>query len=122
MNTRRKRREEWREGNSVWFLYDYCAYYTSLIYSFPLLYLFCSVTSHPVTSHHALCCPVGEMSKQHAFKEDIKLRIAEVRDEVMKEPTLSISDKKEVLAYPHIFISLFPAFIFTANSPVISLC
>ena len=40
--------------------------------------------------------PLGEMSKQHAFKEDIKLRIAEVRDEVMKEPTLSISEKKEV--------------------------
>ena len=36
------------------------------------------------------------MSKHHAFREDIKLRIAEVRDDVMKEPTLSVGEKKEV--------------------------
>ena len=38
----------------------------------------------------------GEMSKLHAVREDVKLRIAEVRDDVMKEPTLSIGEKKEV--------------------------
>jgi hypothetical protein len=36
------------------------------------------------------------MSKLHAVREDVKLRIAEVRDDVMKEPTLSIGEKKEV--------------------------
>ena len=36
------------------------------------------------------------MSKHHAVREDIKLRIAEVRDDVMKEPTLSVGEKKEV--------------------------
>ena len=43
-----------------------------------------------------VCCKKGEISKHHAVSEDIKLRIAEVRDDVMKEPTLSISEKKEV--------------------------
>ena len=43
-----------------------------------------------------ICCKRGVMSKHHAVREEIKLRIAEVRDDVMKEPTLSVSEKKEI--------------------------
>ena len=47
------------------------------------------------------------MSKQHAVREDVKLRIAEVRDDVMKEPTLSIGDKKEVRFLPDTLLAAF---------------
>jgi hypothetical protein len=43
-----------------------------------------------------VCSKEGELSKHHGVQEDIKLRIAEVRDDVTKEPTLSVGAKKEV--------------------------
>jgi hypothetical protein len=43
-----------------------------------------------------VCSKEGELSKNHGVQEDIKLRIAEVRDDVTKEPTLSVGAKKEV--------------------------
>ena len=45
-----------------------------------------------------LCCRQGQVSKEHGIREDVKLRIAEVRDDVIKEPTLTTSEKKETYA------------------------
>ena len=42
-----------------------------------------------------VCCRQGQISKEHGIREDIKLRIAEVRDDIIKEPTLTTSEKKE---------------------------
>jgi hypothetical protein len=36
------------------------------------------------------------MSKKYAFHEEVKLRIREARDDITKEPTLSISETKEI--------------------------
>ena len=66
------------------------------------------------------------MSKLHAVREDVKLRIAEVRDDVMKEPTLSIGEKKEVqctrqLPYSPVHLLLLLHYMLSCLAPI-TLC
>jgi hypothetical protein len=42
-----------------------------------------------------ICCKRGVIAKKHGIREDIKLRIMEFRDDVIREPTLTVSERKE---------------------------